>query len=124
MAISNHTIITRMLHELHTLQENPSSDAELLKRVGNVKLMCELLLESETQDMGAHDVDLKQHTVSDEELIQTLKGTSKMTEEEYNVMIKGKDTSDKGNQTGVQKSVQGDICSDHDGANGTSIFDF
>src|SRR5699024_8914625 len=96
MAISNHTIISKMLRELQPLQEKKPSQKELQKSIENVKLMCELLLESTGDEMETgRAVSRSQQSVLDEKMIRMLQQSSEMTPEEYNVMMKGNATLDK-----------------------------
>lgn len=124
MAISDRTIITRMQRELQTLQDKTPSRTELQQHIGNVQLMCELLLENPVEESGAEQP--QQQSVSDKDMLQMLGQTPEMTEEEYNVMIKGKGTSNGdnvGNSYRRKSPTQGKLTN-HDEANGESIFDF
>jgi len=124
MAISNHTIISRMLREIHVLQKNTSSETEFITRVENIKLMCELLLENEPEESMEKHARGDRPTVSDEEMMQMLQGKPEMTDEEYNVMIKGNNTPRTEKHVVKPKNTTHDTSSNHEGANGASIFDF
>jgi len=125
MAISNHTIISKMLRELQPLQEKTPSQKELQKSIENVKLMCELLLESTGDEMETgRAVSRSQQSVLDEKMIRMLQQSSEMTPEEYNVMMKGNATLDKPEPMAKTKGQHKSSSTDHGGANGESIFDF
>src|SRR5699024_1410122 len=107
------------------LHEKTPTQTELQKSIGNVKLMCELLLENATEEKETSSAsDHRKQSVSDEEMIQMLQQAPEVTDEEYNVMM-GKDSSDSPVRD-VRRKHQSPEKSrtDHDDANGESIFDF
>lgn len=132
MAISNHTIINKMLHELQPLQEKNPSRAELRKHIGNVKLMCELFLENDEVTSEAESLTRQPHSNAPDDMAsRTMQSVPEMTEEEFNVMMKGKNPSNASNSTNkLEKNIQrkrkspSDESTEHDQANGDSIFDF
>lgn len=125
MAVSNHTIIARMLDELQPLQDGTPSNTELQKSIGNVKLMCELLLDGATRNGEADAKDpLSHHSASHEEMLRMLQQEPEITAEEYNVMMKGNAPSDKQEHNIRRKIPRSDNQTEHNEANGESIFDF
>lgn len=126
MAISNQMVIQRMLRELQPLQEKTPSRTELLTHIGNIKLMCELLLENEEGDSEENGTT-KSHSpssVSDEAMMHMLQQTPEMTDEEYNVMIKGCTASEQEKHSSQEKQATQQERTNHNEANGDSIFDF
>lgn len=126
MAISTHTVISKMIRELQPLQDKTPSKPEVQKHIGHVKLMCELLLESTAEESNATGLH-PQKSTSDEEMMRMLQQksrTAEMTEEEYNVMIKGKGISGTSKDPIKGKLSTTDDQNNYEGANGESIFDF
>lgn len=124
MAIPNHTIITKMLHELQPLEKGDPSRQEIEEHVGNVKLMCELLLENVTEESGPDTVSGRSlRNASNVDTPRTSQGTSGMTEEEYRAMI-GKDAPSQANDKATSRSPSKSKYVNHDEANGESLFDF
>lgn len=123
MAVSRDSIISKMQQELQTLQNKTPSKTEFRQHIGNVKLMCELLLENEMDDSGENQTRLAS---SEDVMEQYHQQTPDMTEAEYNVMIKGKDGQHAGqaNHPLKKKHDTHNDLTNHDGANGDSIFDF
>lgn len=123
MAISNHSVISKMQRELQILQDKTPSKTELRQHIGNVKLMCELLLENETDELSG----LQTRPALNEDVMKQKpqQSPAEMTEEEYNVMIKGKAGlgTNRSKHT-VKKPETNNSLTHHDEANGDSIFDF
>lgn len=96
LAVTNETIIRKMMKELNYVQHNDADNETMKKHIANVRLLCDLVLEEET-------------TVD----------TDHITNEEMKAMI-GKDSS---NRVGKTQSIHRESI-EHDDANGSSIFDF
>jgi len=97
MAVANETIINKMMNELKVAKEDPYNKEKMMKHVGHVKLLCELLLQEERP-----------------EEIQK----SKITADEMKAMMGQKATKAMPSNSSPKSII------DHDDANGESIFDF
>ncbi|HLR72436.1 MAG TPA: DUF5327 family protein [Pseudogracilibacillus sp.] len=97
MSVANETIINKMMHELKVVKEEPNNKEKMMKHVGHVKLLCELLLEEE------RPLEIQKN---------------KITAEEMKAMMGQNATKSLPSTSGSKSSI------DHDDANGESIFDF
>ncbi|MFC4558127.1 YwdI family protein [Virgibacillus kekensis] len=94
MAVSENTIIKKMMNELKQAQNNAGDNKTMKQHIANVKLLSELLLDEKQEE---------QHIVNTD-----------ITEEEMKAMIGETGTGNK------RRTVQ----LDDDDANGSSLFDF
>lgn len=99
MAITNDTIIKKMIHELYEAKESQHSHDLMITHIANVRLLSDLFLEE-----GQH--------------IQT-GNEAEFTKEEMKAMIGGQSESKQ-----MQKMQETKLNIDHEEANGKSLFDF
>ncbi|WP_173918514.1 YwdI family protein [Halobacillus sp. Marseille-Q1614] len=105
MAISNQTILKKMSSEIQEAMLNHGDDHKFREHVRAVRLLADLVLEQETSPSGPSASTLKESSVQEP------------TVEEIRRMM--------GSDAPVQKpSAQEEKPKGHDGANGSSIFDF
>jgi len=102
MAVSNDTIIKKMIQELYQAKEDQHSHKRLVEHIANVRLLCDLFLEEDTS------IPVQQKSVSE----------SEFTQAEIKAML--------GEQAGgkILQQKQEKKSIDHEEANGDSIFDF
>ncbi|KKE77745.1 YwdI family protein [Oceanobacillus caeni] len=103
MAIENETILNKMLKEINDAKENQNNQDKLLIHINNVKLLCDLFLEEDSEKNSA---------------VQEQR--DEFTEAELKAMIGKQDTIKKIQQQQLKQSE----TIDHEQANGDSIFDF
>ena len=101
LAVDNEKVLQKMMIELQQAKELQDNDAAMLKHIQHIRLLCDLFLEE------------------DETAVNPPKRTNNVEEAELKAML-----GEKG--YGIEKSKQQEMKSqiDHDGANGSSIFDF
>ncbi|GAB3048163.1 YwdI family protein [Virgibacillus ainsalahensis] len=103
MAVTNETIINKMIKELNDAKKVQYNQDKMVKHIANIRLLCDLFLEEEP---AAGQVDSVESN-----------HTSEFSPEEVKAML-GKEVSET-KPSRTQKSTI-----DHDDANGDSIFDF
>ncbi|WP_068673881.1 YwdI family protein [Oceanobacillus sp. Castelsardo] len=103
MAIENETILNKMLKEINDAKKNHNNQGKLIKHISNVKLLCDLFLEEDS-----------------EKVITTEERRDEFTEVELKAMIGKQDTIQKVQQQQLKQLE----TIDHEKANGDSIFDF
>lgn len=102
LAVANITIIRKMIAELQKAKIHIENDKMMKKHIGNVQLLCELMLEDEKND---DSVD-----------------STSMSAQEVKAMLG--DQYDIQNKQEKHKSSFKESKVNHDDANGDSIFDF
>lgn len=95
MAVSTDKVLQKMKRELAEAQESSADQAAMKQHIANIQLLCELLMEEEPSS--------KKRSARD------------ITSEEMKAMM--------GEKT-VAKASNTAHTTDHDGANGDSLFDF
>lgn len=102
MAVTNETIIQKMMQELNKAKAVSHQKEHMTKHIEHVKLLCELLLEEKEDRVN-----------------KTMPMTTKtrITAAEMKAMM-GSTENERTTSTSNDNSI------DHDGANGDSIFDF
>ncbi|RKQ31529.1 YwdI family protein [Oceanobacillus halophilus] len=108
MAVSNETILKKMMNELNQAKENEHSQEKMVKHIANVKLLCDLFLEEDPEKETIKEA-VKSQTKRDE-----------FSQAELKAMI-GDQAVIKNIQEEQTKKKQ---IIDHEEANGSSIFDF
>lgn len=100
MAVKNETIIKKMKHELKQAEMQASNQSTMQRHVANVQLLCDLLLDAETERPADTD------TITEQEIKTMISGTAQKKQTNNETVIKSLQKQD---------SVEG---------NGDSIFDF
>ncbi|RLL42843.1 hypothetical protein D8M04_14945 [Oceanobacillus piezotolerans] len=98
MAVSNNTIINKMIAELQKARELEHQEEKVIKHIENVRLLCDLFLEEDTV---------------------TRESSTEITQTELKAMLGEKGTSQTQSNT-FKRSYDPQA----DDANGSSIFDF
>lgn len=97
MAVANETILRKMMQELQQANENQHNQAQMLKHIEKIKLLCDLFL-------------------TEDKVQPTKAQTSEISAAELKAMMGENKTT---NQPTFKKSIELD-----DEGNGDSIFDF
>lgn len=100
MAVSNETIIRKMMQELTAAQAVQHNGDKMKQHIANVRILCELLLEEQ------HTEETKTQAVDPNEI----------SEAEWKAML--------GSSSKPPQLHRRSESLDHDDANGDSIFDF
>ncbi|WP_138420479.1 YwdI family protein [Aquibacillus sediminis] len=101
MAITNESIINKMLHELENAKAKKDRDDAVREHIRAVRSLCDLILDQSS------DVTSKQPTASNEQELKAMMGSLEFPQ-----------ASPK------QTSIQKQSTIDHGEANGKSLFDF
>lgn len=102
MAVTNTTIINKMLEELHVANNNVDNELVLRQHVRHIRLLCDLLLDEQEKSMTQAQ-DSTQFSAAEIKMMLGEKGAAKMNQ---------------------QKEVNPQAKIDHEEANGDSLFDF
>lgn len=98
LAVSNETIIQKMMKELQLALEKPNNEQWLVKHIANVQVLCELILDQDETEQEMHIPEKERQMM-------------------FGDTLKGKETEGSLKQSKTSKL-------DEDDANGESIFDF
>ncbi|API91870.1 hypothetical protein J32TS6_22740 [Virgibacillus pantothenticus] len=101
MAVTNTTVIKKMLEELHAAKSNAENEAILHQHVRHIRLLCDLLL-NEPSKAVAEMQDKNQISMAEMKMMLGEKGAEKIKQQESRQQSK----------------------IDHEEANGDSLFDF
>ncbi|WP_067728434.1 YwdI family protein [Oceanobacillus damuensis] len=99
MAITNERIIKKMIHELYEAKENSQSEEKVVAHIANVRLLCDLFLEEDNTEAVERETEF--------------------SAEELKAMI----GAQSGSKTAAPKQTT-KRTTNHEEANGESIFDF
>ncbi|WP_047983832.1 YwdI family protein [Ornithinibacillus californiensis] len=102
MAVENDRILQKLMRELQQAKQNQHSQADMLKHIENIRLLCDLFLPAEDQPAG------------------TTEEATKISDAELKAMIGESKSPNPPQQTTFKKSIELD---DEEGT-GDSIFDF
>lgn len=102
MAVTNTTIINKMLEEIYVAKNNVDNEHVLRQHVRHIRLLCELLLDEQEKSMTQ------------------VQDTTQFSAAEIKMML-GEKGAEKMNQP---KGVNPQAKIDHGEANGDSLFDF
>jgi hypothetical protein len=103
MAIENETILNKMLKEINDAKGNQHNQGKLLNHISNVKLLCDLFLEEDS-----------------EKIQEVPERRDEFTEMELKAMIGKQDTIKKIQQQQLSQIEK----NDYEQEDGGSIFDF
>ncbi|MFZ3578544.1 YwdI family protein [Virgibacillus sp. DJP39] len=100
MAISNETILKKMMDELQQAQTKAANHDQMAKHIGNVRLLSDLIMDADHADESVKKTtDLNDFSLDEMEVMLGKANTNKVTDSKHNE-------------------------DDQDDANGKSIFDF